>query len=143
MHRDLESLFPRMAHHLHSVVDFDGIATLLYDPARDLMHVHMMELSIPNGDAMPTEMKVDEAPGGWVWKNQQPMIIKDTATTTLFKEALTKAYRSGVRSVCVLPLTTANRRLGSLAFGSAKPDARFEERCCKERARGTSGSYPS
>src|SRR5260370_30056749 len=33
----------------------------------------------------------------------------------------------GVRSVCVIPLTTVHRRLGGLAFGSLKADAYSSE----------------
>src|SRR5262249_39315266 len=107
-HRDLKSLFSDLAGQLRPVVDFDGIVTLLYDPVSDLMHVHLMDLRIPVISPLPTGLRVEEAPGGWVWKNQQPMIIGDTTKETRFKDALALVIPNGIRSICILPLTTAS-----------------------------------
>src|SRR5215468_1893078 len=118
--RDLTSLFHNLAQHLRAVVDFDVVSTLLYDPARDVMRIHMLEPPQPDGPIGPTEMPVDDVPSGWVWKTQEPLIIRDAAQETRFPRIGEWARQNGVKSYCALPLTSAGRRLGALGFASVK-----------------------
>jgi formate hydrogenlyase transcriptional activator len=61
-------------------------------------------------------------PAGWVWQSQQPLVIPHLA-----EEARWPGYlnpdQDRVVSLCILPLTTARRRLGTLTFGSTRPGA--------------------
>jgi transcriptional regulator with GAF, ATPase, and Fis domain len=82
--RDLTSLFHNLAQHLRAVVEFDWVSTLLYDPAHDVMRIHMLEPNLPDGLIGPPEMPVDDVPSGWVWKTQEPLIIRDAAQETRF-----------------------------------------------------------
>ncbi|MEW6211936.1 MAG: sigma 54-interacting transcriptional regulator [Acidobacteriota bacterium] len=122
-HRDLESLFRDLAERLRAVVDFDGITTLLHDSASGLMRVHLIESRVEEIVPMPVELPVDESPGGWVWKAQQPFIISDISEETRFGSIIEAVRQNGVKSFCLLPLTTANRRLGALGFASLKESA--------------------
>src|SRR5262245_25754378 len=124
--RDLASLFHNLAQHLRAVVDFDWVSTLLYDPARDVMRIHMLEPALPDGLIGPPEMPVDDVPSGWVWKTQEPLIIRDAAQETRFPRIREWARQNGVKSYCALPLTSAGRRLGALGFASVK-DAVWSE----------------
>src|SRR5262249_9515402 len=57
---------------------------------------------------------------GWVWQNQQARIIHDIEEE--FSFPATQALRDrSVRSLCVLPLTTAQQRLGVLSIWSDRP----------------------
>ena len=116
--RDLTSLFHNLAQHLRAVVDFDVVSTLLYDPARDVMRIHMLEPPQPDGPIGPTEMPVDDVPSGWVWKTQEPLIVLDAAQETRFPRISEWVRQNGVKSYCALPLTSAGRRLGALGFAS-------------------------
>ncbi|HEY9435349.1 MAG TPA: GAF domain-containing protein [Blastocatellia bacterium] len=118
--RDLASLFRNLAQHLRAVVDFDWVSTLLYDPARDVMRIHMLEPPQPEGLIGPAEMPVDDVPSGWAWKTQEPLIIQDAARETRFPQFSAWARQNGVKSYCALPLTSAGRRLGALGFASVK-----------------------
>jgi formate hydrogenlyase transcriptional activator len=118
--RDLGSLFHNLAQHLRTVVDFDVVSTLLYDPARDVMRIHMLEPPQPDGMIGPTEMPVDDVPSGRVWKTQEPLIIHDATRETRFPQFNRWARQNGVKSYCALPLTSAGRRLGALGFASVK-----------------------
>src|SRR5262249_57520884 len=60
--RDLASLFRDHAGRLREVVDFDWVSTLLYDPARDVMRIHMLEPPQPEGLTRPAEMPLDALP---------------------------------------------------------------------------------
>jgi formate hydrogenlyase transcriptional activator len=118
--RDLASLFRNLAQHLRAVVDFDWVSTLLYDPARDVMRIHMLEPPQPEGLIGPAEMPVDDVPSGWAWKTQEPLIIQDAARETRYPQFNKWARQNGVKSYCALPLTSAGRRLGALGFASVK-----------------------
>src|SRR5262245_54730761 len=118
--RDLASLFRNLAQRLREVVEFNWVSTLLYDPARDVMRIHMLEPPQPEGLIGPAEMPVDEVPSGWAWKAQEPLIIKDAARETRFPQFNKWARQNGVGSYCALPLTSAGRRLGALGFASVK-----------------------
>jgi formate hydrogenlyase transcriptional activator len=63
----------------------------------------------------------------WVYQHQQPLIIPSLDSETRFPAVAEMLKNRGVRSVCVLPLTTVHRRLGGLAFGSIEADAYNEE----------------
>jgi len=118
--RDLASLFHNLAQRLRTVVDFDAVSTLLYDPARDVMRMHMLEPPQPDELIGPTETPVDDVPSGWAWKTQEPLIIQDAARQTRFPQFNKWARQNGVKSYCALPLTSAGRRLGALGFASVK-----------------------
>src|SRR5262245_48455902 len=116
--RDLASLFRNLEQHLRAVVDFDWVSTLLYDPARDVMRIHMLEPPQPEGLIGPAEMPVDDVPSGWAWKTQEPLIIQDAARETRFPQFNKWARQNSVKYYCALPLTSAGRRLGALGFAS-------------------------
>jgi formate hydrogenlyase transcriptional activator len=59
-----------------------------------------------------------ETPGGWVWQTQQPWVVSHLDEDKKFPELSNWLCDRGVRSLCVVPLTTALRKLGALAFGS-------------------------
>jgi formate hydrogenlyase transcriptional activator len=64
---------------------------------------------------------MDESPGGLVWRTQQPLTVNDLAQETRFPMLTAKLRENGVQSFCVVPLTTAHRRLGAMGFGSLQP----------------------
>jgi formate hydrogenlyase transcriptional activator len=59
-----------------------------------------------------------------VIETQQPVLVADTAAETRWPRLMTELRQRGVASFCSLPLTTARRRLGTLAFG------RHEDTAC-------------
>src|SRR5262249_11911154 len=60
---------------------------------------------------------VAERPAGWVWQNQQPLIISNMAEEPRWPR-FQENVKLPINSLCDLPLTTARQRLGVLAFGS-------------------------
>ena len=61
---------------------------------------------------------MDESPGGLVWKTQQPLTVNDIMEERRFPKLMAMLRENGVQSFCVVPLTTAQRRLGAMGFGS-------------------------
>jgi len=121
--RDLPALFHELAARLHSVIDFDFLTLVLHDPARNVMRLHILETRTPTTKPKPDEREhpVEGHPSGWVWQTQQPLLIVDTETETRFPEFMQRLREHNVRSLAILPLTTAQRRLGSMGFGRFVP----------------------
>ena len=115
--RELDRLFADLAPRLHSVVQFDFANLILYDPSRKALKSHVLETPDP-AYACPEGDCPMETPGGWVWQTQQPWVVSRLAADTKFPELSQWLYDRGVQSLCVVPVTTALRKLGALAFGS-------------------------
>jgi formate hydrogenlyase transcriptional activator len=115
--RDLEQLFKDLAPRLHHVVQFDFANLILYEPTRQVMKSHVLETPDPAYACPPGECPM-ETPGGWVRETQQPWVAANLNSDTRFPEVAQWLYSHGVLSLCVVPVTTALRRLGALAFGS-------------------------
>jgi formate hydrogenlyase transcriptional activator len=113
--REPEDLFRRLAAELRRVVRFDFVAFVLHDPERgivrgDLLDARSMALA-PRPEAV-----LAESPSGFVVQTQQPLVVPDTSAETRFSE-MTLIRQDGIESFCLLPLTTAHKRLGALGFG--------------------------
>ncbi len=124
--RDLPALFRDLAQRLPAVASFDFIGLILHDAARQVMRVHILETA--STDRLPPELSgftlpVEESAGGWVWQHQRPLIVPCIEAETRFPKALAPLKAIGVASFCMIPLTTAMRRLGAIGFGSLQPCA--------------------
>ena len=76
-HRDLTALMHDLAPRLHGMVDFDGLALLLYDPEREIMWMHVLEAADTKVLRPGIEHPAKETPAGWVVETQQPLIVAD------------------------------------------------------------------
>ena len=119
--RDLPALFHDLAARLHSVIEFDYLALVLHDPARNVMRLHILETQLLGEKPIGSETSVEDNPSGWVWQTQQPFVVSDVLEETRFPEFLKKLREHNVRSLANLPLTTAQRRLGAMGFGRLVP----------------------
>ncbi len=122
-HRDLAALFHDLAERLHSVVDFDFLTLVLHDAARNVMRLHILETRLPTPVKTGSETPVEGHPSGWVWQSQQPFVVCDTEEDERFPEFMQRLREVGVRSLAMVPLTTAQRRLGAMGFGRLVPQA--------------------
>jgi formate hydrogenlyase transcriptional activator len=121
--RDLPALFHDLAARLHSVIDFDFLTLVLHDPAKNVMRLHILETRIPTAKPKPSELEhsMESHPSGWVWQTQQPYLVADTETETRYADFMQRLREHNVRSLAILPLTTAQRRLGAMGFGRILP----------------------
>ena len=117
-HRDLEELFRDLAQRLPQIVPFDYINAVLHEPARDVMRLWLLVTATPSTISPGLELSIDESPGGLVWKTQQPLTVNDIAQERRFPKLMAMLRENGVQSFGVVPLTTAQRRLGAMGFGS-------------------------
>ena len=119
--RDLPALFHDLAARLHSVIEFDFLTLVLHDPVRNVMRLHVLETRIPSEKPTGTEAPVENNPSGWVWQTQESFVVSDVEEETRFPEFLKRFREYNVRSLAIIPLTTAQRRLGAMGFGRLVP----------------------
>ncbi|MGO8816002.1 MAG: sigma 54-interacting transcriptional regulator [Terriglobia bacterium] len=122
-HRDLQDLFRSLAALLERLVTFDFICLTLPDPARNIVRVHVLESSLATRVQPGFEVPMDENARQLVWENQQPLVISPLEHDERFPIVSNMLLQHGVQSLCVLPLTTAQRRVGAMAFGSIEASA--------------------
>jgi formate hydrogenlyase transcriptional activator len=121
--RDLPALFHDLAGRLHSVIEFDFLTLILHDPLRNVMRLHILETHIPTDKPTGTETPVEGHPSGRVWQTQEPFIVSDTQEETRYPDYMGRLREHGVRSAALVPLTTAQRRVGAMGFGRLAPQS--------------------
>ena len=120
-HRDLGELLRDLAQRLPQIVPFDYINVVLHESARNVMRLWLLVTSQPSTISPGLELPVDESPGGLVWKTQEPLMVEDVAIESRFPKLMAMLSENGIQSFGVVPLTTAQRRLGAMGFGSFQP----------------------
>lgn len=119
-HRDLNDLLRDLAQQLPPIVPFNIVGLVLYIPERHLMQDHVIQSNVPSDIQGGKTFSVDAHPAGMVWQTQEPLIIPDLNQESRFPESSALMKEDGIQSLCVVPLTTALRRLGALVFASQK-----------------------
>jgi formate hydrogenlyase transcriptional activator len=117
LHRDLADLLEDLALRLQPVAPFEVVSLILHDPAAGRMRLHMLRGPLPPLP-IPEGLPVDESPAGLVWQTQQPLLLENLEHEDRFPALIPYWREQGIRFVCMLPLTTAHRRLGAIAFAA-------------------------
>src|SRR6266699_1939991 len=123
--RSSEELFRLLARELRAVVNFYVMGVGIYD--ENAHQIHLTSYGEPGVPLKVPQFAPEETFTWWVYQHQQPLIIPLLDAETRFPAVAEMLRNRGVRSVCVLPLTTVHRRLGGLALGSTEADAYSEE----------------
>lgn len=140
VHRDLSALFDDLARRLPDIVPFDYINLVLHDPRQQVMRLHLLAVSEPTTIRPGLELPIDSSPGGLVWSTQQPLVVEDLSLEDRFPELTPLLLEHDVQSICVVPVTTALRRLGAMGFGSRQrrpyddAEVRFMQQVAKQVA---------
>ena len=123
-YRDPKELFHVLASELHQAVRFDFMGLFLYDEVSNTIQTPVIEVMHGPGIVMPPDLAVEETITWWVYHHQQPVVI--SSWDGRFPRVMELYQQFGVESACLLPLTTAHRRLGCLAFGAVQSGAYSE-----------------
>jgi formate hydrogenlyase transcriptional activator len=122
--RSSEELFRLLARELRAVVNFYVMGVGIYDESAH--EVRLTSYGEPGVPLQVPQFAPEETFTWWVYQHQQPLIIPSLESETRFPAVAEMLKNRGVRSVCVLPLTTVHRRVGGLALGSTEADAYSE-----------------
>jgi len=115
-HHHVGELFPDLIQHLHDIAIFEVAGICLHDPLKNTLELRMWEGG--QLDDAPSELPFENTTAGWVWEHQQPLAFPDLQSEPRFSTCLDTVRGMGIRSFCELPLTTKQRRLGTLSLGS-------------------------
>jgi formate hydrogenlyase transcriptional activator len=115
-HRTIGELVRVLGEELHPIIPFDYLALLLHDERSNELRLVILE---PPGLAPPIVSKpiAEHGPAATVWETQKTAVVPIPEKGPLHQ---VPAYlrSQGLRMACYLPLTTAHRQIGILAFGS-------------------------
>ena len=64
LHRELPTLFQALAGQLHQVVQFDGLALVLHEAARNAMRLHVLDASDSTAKQLARDFPIEEDPAG-------------------------------------------------------------------------------
>ena len=116
---DLESLLSGVADSLRRIVGFDYVGMTLHERRGNRMQGHFLG---ETGTTMPSIcLPIDHDPAGWVWQNQQPLIIRCMDDAGRWPDFQKRAAEAGVTAVTLVPLTAGDHRLGAFGFGCLAP----------------------
>ncbi len=126
-YRDLAELFDNMAEYLHQLLGFHYLSVAVYEEKSDTMRVHVLQSSVAKSLPLTFEIPVESSTGGEAWKSQAVQNFRSAHELQRFPRAYELFREHGVNSFCVLPLTTAHRRVGALGFGRQAEGGYSEE----------------
>jgi formate hydrogenlyase transcriptional activator len=138
--RELPALFHELAERLHRVIEFDFLSLILHDPKTNKMRLHILEAKEVPEDPTGSEYSIESTPSGQVFLTQEPFVLADTHQDGPYPEFLGRLRAYGVGSLAILPLTTAQRRLGAMGFGRfaahqiAESELQFMQRAASQVA---------
>jgi PAS domain S-box-containing protein len=121
VYRDPKELFRVLANELRGAADFAFVGLFLYNEATNTFENPALETLHGRGIVIPPSFPPEETITWWIYHNQQPVVIPSREKETRFPRMMEIYKQHGVESACLLPLTTARRRLGSLGFGEERP----------------------
>ena len=120
-HGGLEELFPKLARRLQQVIHFEFANFSLGQASSHTMKLHVWE----GGEAsyMLGEFQAQDVASGVIWRNQEPLIFEDIRSESRFRVIFDVLQQKGLRSYCLLPMTTARERLGTFGMASSQVGA--------------------
>ncbi|HXS96851.1 MAG TPA: sigma 54-interacting transcriptional regulator [Candidatus Limnocylindrales bacterium] len=122
-HRQLATLFGELSRCLKPLVHFDFIGLTLVDFERGVVRLHVLETDQPLNGALTIESPLGETPTSETLKTREPFYSADIMVDERYPRLRDVAGRHGIHSFCSLPLSTAQRDLGGLNFGSMEASA--------------------
>ena len=121
-HQDEKDLFGTLVNELREVVEFDVLCQ--FDGTANWVQWYFVEPYKGKLEARRLEeIPKEETAAWWVYQNQEPVLVRTADQKTRFSQMVDRLAKLGLSSAYVLPLSTAHRKLGSLAFTSRLENA--------------------
>jgi formate hydrogenlyase transcriptional activator len=127
MHRDPEELFDALADELHRVVPLNYIYISVLDQDSNIFHDRFIDMGNRSVVFLGENLISNEKSSSWVYEHQEPLLTSTDQIDSRHKSLHALLERLNVTSMCILPLTTAHRKLGVITFGSKQIDAYSSE----------------
>jgi formate hydrogenlyase transcriptional activator len=122
-HRDLKQLFGILADELRGVVQFDLIGVSLRERDSDTFQNYFIDMASRSELVPEEELTPEETLALWVYGRQEPLLKSTDEMEPRYARLQAILKGLNIRSIGVLPLTTAHRKLGAITFGSKQVDS--------------------
>src|SRR6202043_2047488 len=113
-YREPKKLFEVLVNELHRVIGLDGIGIAQYDETTGTIQWHVSIHCDEPDLTLPKECAQKETMTCWVFQNQRSLVIPFVDRETRFPDTMELLKKHKMQSVCMLPLTTVHRRIGSM-----------------------------
>jgi formate hydrogenlyase transcriptional activator len=127
VHRDPEELFDALADELRRVVPFNCIRISIRDQNTNTSHDRFIDMGNRSAVVLSERLITDERLTSWVYEHQEPLVTSLDQIDPQHESVHAILKRFDISSMCILPLTTAHRKLGAITFGSKQLDAYSSE----------------
>jgi formate hydrogenlyase transcriptional activator len=127
MHRDPEELFDALADELHRVGPLNYIYISVLDQDSNIFHDRFIDMGNRSVVFLGENLITNEKSSSWVYEHQEPLLTSTDQIDARHKSLHALLERLNITSMCILPLTTAHRKLGVITFGSKQLDAYSSE----------------
>jgi formate hydrogenlyase transcriptional activator len=121
-HRDPKDLFEVLADELHGVVQFDYVGVSVIDRDSATWHDYFVDMGSRSALVLDDDVVREERPAWWVYEHQRPLLTSTDEIDPRDERLHAALQKYQIRSICILPLTTAHRRLGTISFCSKQLD---------------------
>jgi PAS domain S-box-containing protein len=114
--QDIAQIYRVLGEELRGVVGFTFVAVGVYDSTSHAVRLQVLEQGKPELPLMclvPEETLTFE-----VYRCQSPLVIRRLDEEVRLEKQLQLIRTHGIKSFCAVPLTTAQRRVGAITFGS-------------------------
>lgn len=126
-YREPRKLFDVLVDELRRVIEFDGIGIAQYDEATGAIEWRVSIHCNEPDPVLKDKCVKNETMTCWVFQNQRPLVIPFVDQETRFPDTMELLKKHEIQSVCMLPLTTVHRRIGSMFIASERADAYSED----------------
>jgi formate hydrogenlyase transcriptional activator len=122
-HQKFEDFFRELGVSLSRILPFDAISITTWDTARQTTKLFLIETDKPYNAPVGQTFPLEYSPASEILATQHPYYAPDIEKEKRFPLIDNMLHRNGIRSYCVVPLSSARSSLGGLQFISSKPNA--------------------
>ena len=121
---DIRQVFPSISAHVRHVTHHEFASLLVLDDSCGLFRQYATDFPLAKGSLPPDVTEpVDNSPAGKALRLGEPLIFTKEEIAAFGIDATTYLIEEGILSLCSIPLTTSKDMLGTLNFGSTRPNA--------------------
>jgi formate hydrogenlyase transcriptional activator len=121
---DIRQVFPLISAHVRHVKQHEFASLLVYDDTCGVLRRHAMDFPLAKGILrLDHTLPMDNSPAGKALKLGAPLIFTKPEIAAFGIDVTAQLLEEGIQSLCCVPLTTSKDALGTLNFGSTRPNA--------------------
>jgi formate hydrogenlyase transcriptional activator len=117
---DLNGVLENLCRFLSSVVSFEFLGIMLNDPERHVSRIYAFGGLLAGFPGIGTETPITDDLAMAVLAAQKPIIVSDLEAEKRFPDVVRQARSYAIRSLCILPLSSPRRQLGTMVFGNTR-----------------------